>query len=94
MKTTPRLSKDDVEKLSRGEATRSKAGSRGVGHRLSVRERALLEAAKKQGFLKIPLSGARENVRNVYRKWCEATGETAVILEPDEHANRSANLES
>ncbi len=84
MKPSPRLSKDDIEKLSRGCATRSKAGNRGVGHRLTVRERALFEAAKKQGFLKIPLSGVRENVRNVYRKWCEVTGETAVILEPDE----------
>ncbi|MEI7577411.1 MAG: hypothetical protein WCK51_10990 [Armatimonadota bacterium] len=84
MKPLPRLTKDDVERLSRGEATRSRAGSRGVGHRLTVRERALFEAAKKQGFLKIPVTGARENVRNVYRKWCEATGQTAVILESDE----------
>ena len=89
-----RPSKDDVEMLSRGLASRSKIGNRGVGHRLTVKERALFEAAKKQGFLKIPLTGARENVRNVYRKWCEATDETAVILEPDEHSNRSANQES
>jgi hypothetical protein len=86
MKPQPRLSKDDVEKLSRGKASRSKAGSRGVGHRLTEKERALFEAAKKQGFLKIPVTGARENVRNVYQKWCQATSQTAVILEPDDHS--------
>lgn len=85
MNRKTQLTKDDVENLSRGRATRSKAGSRGVGHRLTQRERTLFEAAKKQGFLKIPVGGIRENVRNVYRKWCEVTGETAVILEPDEH---------
>lgn len=94
MKQVPRLSRDDVEKLSRGKASRSKAGSRGVAHRLTERERALFESAKKNGFLKIPLSGARENVRNVYRKWCEATGQTAVILEPDEHAIHAEDPES
>lgn len=85
MKPYTRLSKDDVEKLSRGKASRSKAGSRGVGHRLTARERSLFEAAKKQGFLKIPVTGIRENVRNVYQKWCLAAGQTAVILEPEEH---------
>lgn len=80
-----KISKDDVENLSRGKASRSKAGSRSVGHRLTSRERVLFEAAKRNGFLKIPHSGARDNVRNVYLKWCEATGETPVILEPDEH---------
>jgi hypothetical protein len=69
-----KLSKDDVEHLSRGEPSRSKAGSRSVGHRLTQRERVLLEAAKRQGFLKIPATGIRDNVRNVYRLWCAATG--------------------
>ena len=82
----PGLTRDDVEKLSRGKASRSKTGSRGVGHRLTVRERAHFEAAKKQGFLKIPATGIRENVRNVYEKWCAVTGETAVILEPEDHS--------
>jgi hypothetical protein len=68
-----RLTKDEVEKLSRGLATRSKSGSRSVGHRLTQKERILFEAAKRQGFLKCP-PGMRENVVNVYRKWCEAVG--------------------
>ncbi len=69
---TARITKDEVEKLSRGLPTRSKAGSRTVGHRLTAKERVLFEAAKRQGFLKIPAVGLRENVINVYRKWCEA----------------------
>ena len=69
-----RPSKDDVENLSRGLPTRSKLGSRNIGHRLTQKERILFEAAQRQGFLKLPLTGLRENVVNVYRLWCEATG--------------------
>jgi hypothetical protein len=69
-----RITKDEVDKLSRGLSTRNKVGSRNVGHRLTVKERILFEAAKRQGFLKIPAVGLRENVSNIYRKWCEATG--------------------
>lgn len=71
---TKPLLKSDVEKLSRGEPTRHRIGSRGEPHRLTQRERILFEAAKRHGFLKIPLSGARENVSNIYRLWCEAEG--------------------
>jgi hypothetical protein len=49
----PKLSKDDVECLSRGQATRAKVGSRSVGHRLTQKERVLFEAAKRLGFLKL-----------------------------------------
>ncbi len=65
---------DDVERLSRGQATRHRIGSRSTGHRLNERERRLFEAAKRQHFLKMPASGARENVVNVYRLWCQMTG--------------------
>lgn len=74
-----RINKDDVEKLSRGLPTRAKIGSRAVGHRLTQKERILFEAAKRQGFLKLPLSGARANVENVYRLWCEAENRDCVI---------------
>lgn len=69
-----RPSKDDVENLSRGLPTRSKLGSRNIGHRLTQKERILFESAQRQGFLKLPLTGLRENVVNIYRLWCEATG--------------------
>lgn len=69
-----RPSKDDVERLSRGQATRAKIGSRRIGHRLTRKERALFDAARRRGFLKIPVSGIRPNVVNVYRLWCAAEG--------------------
>jgi hypothetical protein len=78
------LTKEDVELLSRGKPTRSKAGSRSVGHRLTQKERILFEAAKRHGFLKIPVTGIRENVKNVYLKWCEVTKETPVIIGGDD----------
>ncbi len=76
----PHHTKDDVEKLSRGLPTRTKIGSRSVAHRLTQKERVLFEAAKKQGFLKIPLSGTRPNVENIWQLWCEAAGRECVIV--------------
>jgi hypothetical protein len=69
-----RPSKDDVERLSRGQATRAKIGSRRIGHRLTRKERALFDAARRRGFLKIPVTGIRANVVNIYRLWCAAEG--------------------
>jgi hypothetical protein len=66
--------KDDVERLSRGAPTRAKIGNRRIGHRLTQKERQLFEAAKRRRFLKIPITGIRPNVLNVYRLWCEAEG--------------------
>lgn len=71
--------KNDIEKLSRGLPTRSKIGSRRIGHRLTQKERILFEAAKRNGFLKLPLSGARANVSNIYRLWCQSEGCPCVI---------------
>jgi hypothetical protein len=75
----PRPTKDDVERLSHGQPTRSKVGSRQIGHRLTQKERLLFEAAKRQGFLKIPVTGIRPNVCNVYRLWCAAEGRDCII---------------
>ncbi len=75
----PRPDKDDVERLSHGQPTRAKIGSRRIGHRLTQKERLLFEAAKRQGFLKIPVSGIRPNVCNVYRLWCTAVGRDYIL---------------
>lgn len=75
----PKPTKDDVERLSRGLATRAKIGSRRIGHRLTRKERLLFEAARHQGFLKIPVTGIRPNVVNIYRLWCAAEGTDFVI---------------
>jgi len=69
----PKPDKNDIERLSRGESTRGKIGNRGVGHRLTQKERILFEAAKRQGFLKIPVTVIRKNVINIYRLWCQAS---------------------
>ncbi len=73
------IQKDEVERLSRGLPTGSRRGSRAIGHRLTQKERILFEAAKRQGFLKLPVSGLRDNVLNIYRLWCEAEGCPCVV---------------
>ena len=77
--TMPKPSKDDVERLSRGMPTRAKIGSRNTGHRLTQKERILFAAAQKQGFLKLPVTGIRSNVLNVYKLWCEAQGRECIV---------------
>ncbi len=71
--------KDDVERVSRGQPTRGKIGSRKIGHRLTQKERHLFEAARRLGFLKLPVTGIRPNVIHVYRLWCEAAGRPCVV---------------
>lgn len=78
-KPTLKPNQDDIERLSRGEPTRAKIGSRRIGHRLTQKERVLFEAAKRQGYLKLPVVGLRDNVENVYRLWCQATGKDCVV---------------
>jgi hypothetical protein len=75
----PSPDKDDVERLSRGKATRARIGSRRIGHRLTQKERLLFEAARRQGFLKIPVTGIRPNVVNIYRLWCAAEGRECIV---------------
>jgi hypothetical protein len=74
IETMKKPDKDDVERLSRGKPTRAKIGNRRIGHRLTSKERLLFEAAQRQGFLKIPVTGIRPNVVNIYRLWCVAEG--------------------
>lgn len=66
------LTKDDVEKLSRGKSTKSKSGSRAVPHRLTKDEREEFERAKKRGVLK-PKRWHRENLINIWEKWQDTT---------------------
>ncbi len=82
-----KVSKDDVEKLSRGQASGSRSGSRAIPHRLNKRERELFESAKKRGFLKLPHSAVRQNLINVYTLWCSAKGIQPIILRGDLTAN-------
>ncbi len=84
-----KLHKDDVERLSHGLSTRSKIGNRSTGHRLTQKERILFEAAKRQGFLKLPVSGLRPNVMRIYQLWCQAEERPFIVKsEPPERAIR------
>jgi hypothetical protein len=74
------LSKDDVDSLSRGKRSRSRAGDRGLPHRLTKREREIFEVAKRTGTLVVPLVGTRANLVNVFHKWCEAAGIEPIIV--------------
>lgn len=89
-----RISKDDVEKLSKGKPTSSRGGSRNTPHRLTEKERILFEAAKRQGFLKIPVTGARKNLTNIYLKWCEAAGQKSDIRIPENLKTASTQLKN
>jgi hypothetical protein len=77
---TQRADRNDVEKLSRGKPTKSKIGSRAKGHRLTQKERILFESAKRAGFLKVPVSGIRQNVIRIYQLWCEVDGRNCIII--------------
>lgn len=77
-----RLTKDDVERLSRGFPSKSRVGSRATPHRLTQKERIIFEAAKRDGYLKVPLVGTRVNLINIYTLWCEATEQPVDIRHP------------
>ena len=83
------ITKDDVESLSRGSPTKSRAGDRAVGHRLTKRERGLFERAKRDGYLSLPYAPIRDNVINIYLKWCEAVG-----IAPDVRRKDSSQSEN
>jgi hypothetical protein len=74
-----RISKDDVDRLSRGESTKKKYGSRAVAHRLNKDERAEMDRASKRGFL--TLTGGRKGsaLANLHRQWCDARGKPQIV---------------
>lgn len=74
-----KLHKDDIGRLSQGLSTRSRIGNRSIGHRLTQKERILFEAAKRQGFLKLPVTGLRPNVTRIYQLWCQAEGRVFIV---------------
>ncbi len=82
----PTISKDDVQALTKGLRTKSRSGDVTVGHRLTKREREIFARAKTSGFLTLPYSPIRDNVINIYCKWCEA-----VNIVPDIRNRNSRN---
>ena len=86
MKSLRRVSRDDVERLSRGQPSKQKGyGSRSVPHRLNDVERAELNRAQRKGYVSLTGRGNRRTrkgspLANTYRQWCDARGKPQIIL--------------
>lgn len=86
MNSLRRISRDDVERLSRGQPAKVKgSGSRSVPHRLNDVERTELHRAQKKGFVAV-LGGGNRRTRkgsplvNIFRQWCDAREKPQIIL--------------
>lgn len=82
-----RVSRDDVERLSRGQPSKRKGyGSRNVPHRLNEEERAEFDRAARKGFLTINGPTGNRRTRkgspliNIHRQWCDARAKPQIIL--------------
>jgi len=81
-----RISRDDVERLSRGQPAKKKGyGSRRVPHRLNENERSSFERAVKYGFVTLDGTGYRRGrkgspLANIHRQWCDSRAKPQIIL--------------
>ena len=80
-----------IEKLTRGKKSGANIGSRNVPHRLRPYEHDQFTRAIRQRFLRVPFD-SRQNVVNIWRKYCEAKAWPCVILY--QHQSGRAELES
>ena len=63
--------KDDIESLTKSKSTKSKIGSKDVGHRLTKQEKAAFNRGKQKGFIST-FKRQRDNLSNVWSLWCKA----------------------
>jgi hypothetical protein len=77
------LSKNDVERLIRGKASKSRAGSRQVRHRLRLDEQERLAIARARGFLLVT-PGTRTALRNSWWLDCQANQRPCLYVERTE----------
>jgi hypothetical protein len=81
-----RISKDDVERLSRGQPSKRRGyGSRNVPHRLNDEERQELDRAARKGYLTLIGGGNRRTrkgspLKNIHRQWCDARDCPQILL--------------
>jgi hypothetical protein len=81
-----RISKDDVDRLSRGQPSKKKGfGSRNVPHRLNDQERNEMDRASKKGYLALAGAGNRRTrkgspLANIHRQWCDARDKPQILL--------------
>ena len=81
-----RISRDDVDRLSRGQPSKRKGyGSRNVPHRLNEPELAELDRAANKGYLTVMGTGNRRPRKgspllNSHRQWCDARAKPQIVL--------------
>lgn len=81
-----RISRDDVERLSRGQPSKTRGyGSRNVPHRLNDEERQEMDRASRKGFVTLEGTGYRRGrkgspLANIHRQWCDAREKPQIIL--------------
>ena len=81
-----RISRDDVERLSRGQPSKNRGyGSRNVPHRLNEEERQEMDRASRRGYVMLAGTGYRRGrkgspLANIHRQWCDAREKPQIIL--------------
>ncbi len=80
MKSSEKVTKDDVARLTRGKGSRNRVGSRQVRHRLRQDELTRLQVARKRGFLIIN-PGTRAALLNAWYLDCLARGVQYVCID-------------
>lgn len=80
--------KDDIRRLSKGKASRSKIGSRAVPHRLTQEEQKQIDLAMKKGFLEVQ-EHQRINAQNIYQKYAQVNNWLSVVIV---HGQESSTL--
>jgi len=81
-----RISRDDVERLSRGQPSKNRGyGSRNVPHRLDEEEQQEMDRASRKGYVTLAGTGYRRGrkgspLANIHRQWCDAREKPQIIL--------------
>lgn len=79
--SSQRWTLDDVERISKGKASKAKTGSRKVPHRLQAGERTAYDLAKKKGYLVQRAISRKYPLVNTYRNFCDASCRICIFIE-------------
>eukprot|EP00566_Odontella_aurita_P011276 CAMPEP_0113556824 /NCGR_PEP_ID=MMETSP0015_2-20120614/17458_1 /TAXON_ID=2838 /ORGANISM="Odontella" /LENGTH=412 /DNA_ID=CAMNT_0000458197 /DNA_START=235 /DNA_END=1473 /DNA_ORIENTATION=- /assembly_acc=CAM_ASM_000160 len=81
-----RITRDDVERLSRGQPAKKKRyGDKNVPHKLNGKDRGAFDRAARHGYVTLEGTGYRRGrkgsaLANIHRQWCDARAKPQVIL--------------
>ncbi|KAG0571032.1 hypothetical protein KC19_6G206700 [Ceratodon purpureus] len=79
--SSQRWTLDDVERISKGKASKAKTGSRKVPHRLQAGERTAYDLAKKKGYLVQRAVSRKYPLVNTYRNFCDASCRLCIFIQ-------------